>query len=169
MLVVAGVFVAFGFSLVKDQLRNAGENYYCQLGFIAIIIAIPLFILNMLFWGFSLTEAFKILVSTKAEKLPEWFKPLRELFAMISVIEVALTYFATTVFAVSMHRVGWLTKTSSRVYVLFSVLAFVIILLSAILPEPFVTAGFAVSIPAIPFVMPYFMGVNLLKRAGDSQ
>ena len=167
MLTVAGVFIALGFTLLKEKLKNEGENYYSLLGFVAIIIAIPLFILDMLFWGFSLTESFKILVSTNTEKLPEWFKPLRVLFGMISLVEVALTYLAITFFAVSMNRVGWLGKISSKVYILISLLAFILIVLSAFLPEPFVTAGFAVSIPAIPFLMPYFMGINLLRRAGD--
>lgn len=167
MLTVAGVFIALGFSLLKEKLKNEGETYYSLLGFIAIIIAIPLFILDMLFWGFSLTESFKILVSTNTEKFPEWFKPIRVIFGMISVVEVALTYLAIAFFAVSLNRIGWLGKASSRVYILVSLFAFTLIVLSAFLPEPFVTAGFAVSIPAIPFLMPYFMGVNLLRRAGD--
>jgi hypothetical protein len=167
MLTVAGVFIALGFTLLKDKLKAEGENYYSLLGFVAIIIAIPLFILDMLFWGFSLTESFKILVSTNSEKLPEWFRPLRVLFGMISLVEVALTYLAITFFAISMSRVGWLGKTSSKIYILISLLDFTLIMLSAFLPEPFVTAGFAVSIPAIPFLMPYFMGINLLRRAGD--
>ncbi len=164
MLTVAGVFIALGFTLLKEKLKNEGESYYSLLGFVAIIIAIPLFILDMLFWGFSLTESFKILVSTNSEKLPDWFKPLRVLFGMISLVEVALTYLAITFFAFSMSRVGWLSKTSSKVYILISLLAFILIVLSAFLPEPFVTAGFAVSIPAIPFLMPYFIGINLLSR-----
>lgn len=167
MLTVAGIFIALGFALLKEKLKNEGETYYSLLGFIAIIIAIPLFILDMLFWGFSLTESFKLLVSTNTEKLPEWFKPLRVLFGMISLVEVALTYLAITFFAVSMNRVGWLGKTSSKVFILISLLAIILIVLSAFLPEPFITAGFAVSIPAIPFLMPYFMGINLLRRAGD--
>ena len=167
MLTVAGIFIAFGFTLLKEKLKNEGENYYSLLGFIAIIIAIPLFILDMLFWGFSLTESFNILVSTNTEKLPEWFKPLRVLFEMVSVVEVALTYLAITFFAVSMNRVGWLGKTSSKVYILISLFAFILIVLSAFLPEPFITVGFAVSIPAIPFLMPYFMGINLLRRTGE--
>lgn len=167
MLTVAGVFITLGFTLLKEKLKNEGETYFSLLGFIAIIIAIPLFILDMLFWGFSLTESFKILVSANTEKLPEWFKPLSVLFGMISLVEVALTYLAITFFAISMNRVGWLGKTSSNVYILISLFAFILIVLSAFLPEPFVTAGFAVSIPAIPFLMPYFMGINLLRRAGD--
>ncbi len=168
MLVVAGIFVAFGFTLLKEKLKNDGENYYSLLGFIAIIIAIPLFILDMLFWGFSLTESYKILVSTNTEKLPDWFKPLRVIFGMISVVEVSLTYLAITFFAVSMNRVGWLGKISSKIYILISLFAFMLIVLSVFLPEPFITAGFAAAIPAIPFLMPYFMGVNLLRKAGDN-
>ena len=167
ILTVAGVFIALGFNLLKEKLKAEGENYYSLLGFVAIIIAIPLFILDMLFWGFSLTESFKILVSTNSEKLPEWFKPIRVLFGMISLVEVALTYLAITFFAVSMNRIGWLGKTSSKIYIMISLFAFILIVLSAFLPEPFVTAGFAVSIPAIPFLMPYFMGINLLRRSGD--
>jgi hypothetical protein len=45
-----------------------------------------------------------------------------------------------------------------------SLLAFILIALSAFLPEPFVTAGFVVSIPAIPFLMPYFIDVHLLNN-----
>ena len=92
---------------------------------------------------------------------------MRSLFGMISVVEVALTYLAIIFFVVSMNRVGWLAKTSSKIYILISLFAFVLVVLSAFLPEPFVTAGFVVSIPAIPFLMPYFIGVNLLRSTGD--
>ena len=167
MLTAAGIFIALGFTLLKEKQKNDGENYYSLLGSIAINIAIPLFILDMLFWGFSLTESFKILVATNTEKMPEWFKPLRQIFGMVSVVEVALTYLAIAFFSVSLNMTGRLSKTSKNIYVVLSLIAFLIIILSAFLPEPFVTAGFAVSIPAIPFLMPYFIGINLLKREGD--
>lgn len=167
MLAVAGIFVALGFTLLKEKLQSEDENYYSLLGSAAILIAIPLFILDMLFWGFTLTETFRAFVSTNAESLPQWSKPLRALFGMVSVVEVALTYLATLFFAISMNRVGFLSKTSSRIYVLISLFAFILIVLSAILPEPFITAGFAVSIPAIPFLMPYYMGISLLGQAGE--
>jgi DMSO/TMAO reductase YedYZ heme-binding membrane subunit len=167
MLTIAGVFIAFGFSLLREKLKSEGENLYSLLGFIAIIIAIPLFTVNMLFWGFSLTELFKILVASNTENMPEWLKPIRALFGLISVVEVALTYIAIAAFAVSMKLAGWFSKTESRIYVTISLMAFLIIVLLAFFSEPFVTAGFAVSIPAIPFMMPYFMGINLLRRAGD--
>ena len=167
MLTAAGIFIALGFTLLKEKQKNDGENYYSLLGSIAINIAIPLFILDMLFWGFSLTESFKILVATNTEKMPEWFKPLRQIFGMVSVVEVALTYLAIAFFSVSLNMTARLSKTSKNIYIVLSLFAFLIIILSAFLPEPFVTAGFAVSIPAIPFLMPYFISINLLKREGD--
>jgi len=48
-------------------------------------------------------------------------------------------------------------------YVLFSLLAFVIIILSAFFPDT-LKAGFDLSTPAFPFLMPYFIGVNLLRQ-----
>ena len=165
MLTAAGIFIAFGFAFLKEKLKAEGENFYSLLGIISIMIAIPLFILDMLFWGFTLTDSFRILASANADKLPEWFNPLRVLFGMISVVEVALTYLAIAFFATSMKKVGFLSPLSSKIYLLISLFGFTVIILSAFLPEPFVTAGFAVSIPAAPFLMPYFMGVNMLSKA----
>lgn len=164
MLTIAGVFIALGFSFLRENLKQEGEKFFSLLGFILILIAIPLFVLDMLFWGFSLTESFKILVSSHTEKLPEWFAPMRKLFGMISVVEVALTYLATAFFAVSMHRTGWLGILTCRIYIAISLVAFILIVLSSFFSEPFLTAGFVVSIPAAPFLMPYYMGVNLLYR-----
>ena len=76
-----------------------------------------------------------------------------------------MTYFATFAIVLAMRKIGWLNKTSGLFYILFSLLAFVIIILSAFFAEAFV-AGFAVSIPAFPFVMPYLIGVNLLRQVG---
>jgi len=168
MLSIAGIFIALGFSLLKEKLKQEGENFYSLLGVVAIQMALPLFLLDMLFWGFSLTESFKILVSSQSEKFPEWFSPIRKLFGMISVVEVALTYLATLFFSIAMYRTGWLSRTASRVYAGVSLVAFILIILSAFLPDPFITAGFAVSIPAIPFLMPYYMGIHLLKLAGKT-
>jgi hypothetical protein len=98
--------------------------------------------------------------------MPEWFLPVRKLFGLLSVVEVALTYLATAAFATSLRSAGWFHKTASRVYILISLLAFSVIILSVFCPEPFISAGYAVSIPAIPFIMLYFIGINLLRGAG---
>ncbi len=164
ILVGAGIFIAFGFSSLRQQLKDSGEFFYSNLGLSAIMIAIPLFIINMIFWGFYLTESFKIFTAAGSEQLPDWFSPLRKQFGLISVVEVALTYLAAAFFALSLRHTGWFNKTATSIYIAISLFAFFVIILSSFLPEPFVTAGFAVSIPAIPFILPYFIGFNLLRR-----
>lgn len=169
MLVICGVFIAFGFVGLRDRLKMRGEHFYSLLSVTAILTAVPLFIINMLYWGFYLTELFKLQTSLNSNTLPDWVKPVRQLFGLISVTEVALTYLATFLIALAMRKTGWLSKTSSSVYFLFSLLAFTIIILSAFLTETFKIPGFAVSIPAFPFLMPYLIGVNLLRDIGNNK
>lgn len=167
MLVIAGVFIAFGFVGLSDKLKNSGEPFFSLLGLTSIFIAIPLFIINMLYWGFFLPELFKIQIASATESLPDWFIPIRKLFGLMSVVEVALTYIATVTFAISLKLTGWFGKKACFIYILLSLLGFLFIVLSAFLPEPFITGGFAVSIPAIPFLLPYFIGINLLRSVGN--
>lgn len=164
MLVISGVFIALGFAGLRDGLKTKGEKFYSLLGLTAILIAIPLFIINMLYWGFYLTELFKIQVIANTTNFPDWFLPTKQLFGLISLTEVALTYFATFAVVLAMRKVGLLSKTSSFFYVLFSLLAFAIIILSVFFTETLKVPGFALSIPAFPFLMPYFIGVNLLRQ-----
>jgi hypothetical protein len=168
LLVISGIFIAFGFAGLRESLKSKGEIFYSVLSLTAILIAIPLFIINMLYWGFYLSEYFKIQAATNVINHPDWFLPMRQLFGLISVTEVALTYFATFMIAIAFRKVGWLGKTSTTFYVLFSVVALIIIILSAIFTELFRIPGFAVSIPAIPLIMPYYFGVNLLRKIGSS-
>lgn len=167
MLVISGLFIAFGFVGLRDRLKTEGENYYSLVSLTSILIAIPLFVINMLYWGFYLTELFKIQTIANSTNFPDWFSPMKQLFGLVSVVEVALTYFATFAIVRAMRKVGWLNKTSSFFYSLFSLLAFTIIILSAFFRETFKIPGFAVSIPAFPFLMPYIIGINLLWKVGN--
>ncbi len=167
ILAVAGLFVVFGFAAIKEKLSKSGEGFYSLLGLVSIIIATPLFIINMIYSGSFLTELFRIMTAAGSEKLPEWFGPLNKQFGLISAVEVALTYLATAAFAKSFQMTGWFGKIASRFYITISLFALVIVILSVYCPQPFATAGFAVSIPAIPLIMPYFMGINLLRRTGN--
>jgi hypothetical protein len=167
LLVVSGLFIAFGFSGVANELKNKGEDFYSRLGLLAILIAIPLFIINMLYWGFYLTEMFRIQHDSHSTAFPEWFLPIRQLFGLLSLVEVALTYFATFAIAISLQRAGWLSRKPSLIYMTLSLLALFVILLSVFFPEALKIPSFALSIPAFPFLMPYYMGVNLLRKAGS--
>ncbi len=166
ILVISGVFIAYGFVLLREKLKRDGENFYSLLAWTSISIAIPLFILNMLYWGFFLPELFKIQMSSGIETKPEWFIPIRQLFGLISIAEVALTYVATGFIAIALNLNGLLSKISFRIYLSISIMAFVIIVLSAFLQQQMAIPNFIVSIPAVPFLMPYFIALNILNKLG---
>ena len=166
ILVGSGVLVTLGFAVLRNQLKRAGEDLYSQLGLVLILLAMPLFLLNMIYWGSFLTESFKLFATSASPTRPDWYLPLRALFGWVSSLEVALIYLATAAFAVSLRRVRWFNPLACRIYVGISLLGFLLSVLPTFSNEPLTIAGYAVSIPAIPFMMPFLMGINLLRRIG---
>jgi hypothetical protein len=162
-LLAMGVLIAFGYAILRDKLKSTRGNFYALLGFIAIQIAIPMFLIDMSFWGFYLTKLYRMLVAASLEKTPEWVLPLRIQFFYINMMVAALVYLGTAAFAMALKKAGWFKPAACHIYVLVSLLFFVLDVLPPTLPEPFATLNFIVSIPAVPFMLPYFIGINLLK------
>lgn len=166
ILVFGGIIMSFGLVLLKERLKSAGENFYSVIGFTAYLAAVPLFIINMLFWGYYLVEVFRLFVTLPAGKRPDWYAPVRELIIAVSSVEVALIYLATAAFAVSLRKTGIFQPRVCTVYIVFSGLGIILGLLPPSVPDPLATLGYIAAVPAIPFVMPYLMGINLLWRDG---
>lgn len=167
ILAISGILMFMGFALLKEKLKESGEKLYSQLGFTAVMIAIPLFILNMVFWGYYLTDAFRVFGGTKPGKRPDWYIPITSLFYVISVIEVTLIYLSTALFATSFKTLKLFSLMSCNTYIVFCIIGIVLVMLPPSLPQPFGTLGYLVAIPAIPFIMPYLMGINLLWQTGN--
>jgi hypothetical protein len=162
-LLAMGVLIASGYAILRDKLKRTPGNFYALLGFIAIQIAIPMFLIDMSFWGFYLTKLYRMLVASSLEKTPEWVLPLRTQFFYINMIVAALVYLGTAAFAMALKKAGWFKPVACHMYLFISLLFFILDVLPPTLPEPFATLNFIVSIPAVPFMLPYFIGVNLLK------
>lgn len=151
-----------------------------MLGLAATMLAGPL----MLIYGiFPLTVRIVALQQRASSgQLPEWVAPLNSEIELLGALEVILTYLAIAAFAVALLKIGWIGRKASGAFVwisLFAVLCMVVAVAVGLqFPElDFQTAslqmkiaiipGFVVGIPAIPFIMPCLIGVNLLRRAGD--
>lgn len=167
MLVICGISLAFGFAGLKVCIKKEGEYFYSSLAFTSIVLALPLFFVNMLYWGFYLTELFRIQSAASSVVFPDWFSPIRNLFGLISVVEVGLTYFATFAIVKALQESGWVNRNTGFIYMGFSLLALAIIVLSAFFTKSLQVPGFAVSIPAFPFLMPYYLGIHLLRKSGS--
>lgn len=166
-LLAMGVLIAFGYAILREKLKKTAGNFYALLGSIAIQIAIPIFLIDMSFWGFYLTKLYRIIAASSIQKTPEWVLPLRNQFFYINMMVAALVYLATAAFAMSLKKAGWFKPVACNIYILISLVFFLLDVLPPTLPEPFATLNFIVSIPAVPFMLPYFIGINLLRKVGS--
>jgi hypothetical protein len=165
-LLAMGVLIVFGYAILREKLKSTSGNFYALLGFVAIQIAIPIFLIDMSFWGFYLTKLYRIIVASSIQETPQWVLPLRNQFFYINMIVAALVYLATAAFAMSLKKAGWFKPVASNIYIVISLVFFLLNVLPPTLPEPFATLNFVVSIPAVPFMLPYFIGINLLRKVG---
>jgi len=170
ILIISGIMIACGLIVLREKLKTTKGNFYSQLGFAAVIIFIPLFIFNMSFWHSFALETLKIKIASDSGKTPEWFAPVRSQVWVLSIVEIVMTYFAIAVFAASLRSAGWFRKTPSRIYIGISLLSVLCVVLYPLYPGAIAFSGFPYypfMIPAIPFFLIYFMGINLLRRAGN--
>ena len=166
-LIIGSLSVAGGLSLLRESLKKAGETFYSWLGLVSIMIAAPLFVVYASSDSF-LIETLKIRVASASAKMPEWYNPIANHITMIGLVEVALIYLSVAAFATSLKNLSWFKKTSSNIYVIASLIGFILISIGPFSPKPVQIAGFIVGIPAIPFIMPYLIGINLLKRSSNT-
>ncbi|RYF76208.1 MAG: hypothetical protein EOO39_05850 [Cytophagaceae bacterium] len=163
LLIAGGLLITAGFALLADRLRYSGGRTYCLLGLLAMGTALPLFIVNMAYWGSFLVESFTHFSAASMAKRPDWYLAMRALFTWLSGVEVALIYLATAAFSLALQSAGWFRPRACRFYVLISFLCAFLSVLPSFSFEPIVLATYLVSIPAFPFIMPYLMALNLLN------
>jgi len=168
ILLADGILVALGLSIIRLLTTEKGEKVYSQLGYTAIIIAIPLFFINTSFWHSYALEVFKLKVADPAKKPLNWYGPAVQQIWIITIGQLLLTYFAIAMFAAALIRTRVFRKGPASVYIVFSVIAILSILLFPIYPNATIFSGFPYypfMIPAIPIMLCYYMGVNLVRKA----
>lgn len=169
ILIVAGIVITLGLVLLRETLKRTQGDFYAHLGLAAILIAMPLFLFNMSFWHSFALETYKIKLAAPEKNL-DWSIPPRSLVWTLSMVETSLIYIAIAAFASALQSAGWFRKIPSRIYIIISIIAIVSILLYPLYPFSAAFSGFPYypfMIPAIPFFVIYFMGVNLLKKVNN--
>jgi hypothetical protein len=169
ILLADGILIALGLSLIKLILQEKGEKLYTQLGYTAIIIAIPLFFINTSFWHSFALQSFKIKIANGLLNKPqEWYSPAAQQIWIITIGQVLLTYFSVAMFASSLHRTKIFRRIPAVIYITFSIIAIVSILLFPLYPGAGAFSGFPYypfMIPAVPIIMFYYLGVNILRNS----
>lgn len=168
ILVVCGVSLAAAFSLLYELARNE-EAVYPRSALTAILVALPLFIVVLGFWGTIFTDTAIVVSKSELHKSPEWLAPWRHMIDYLSTIEICLFYLATALLAISMKHLNWLSSKACLTYLAISLFAIAVTLLPASVPEPLVVLNYVAGIPAITMLMPYLIGLALLRRIEISE
>jgi hypothetical protein len=171
VLIVMASAIAGGFVVLREALSEAGERFYATLGFAAIMLSGPLYLI----WN---AFAFGVFFAKEhAGEVPQALHSLGDTFDLLLFVAAFLTYFATAAFAASLGRVQLLGRRATRVFIIVSSVALLFLVIRGLhYPDPralsapwYTSPGFIVGIPAVPFIMPFLFGVVLLRRAGEEQ
>src|SRR5437667_7795480 len=171
VLIVMATAIAGGFVVLREALSQAGERFYATLGFAAIMLSGPLYLI----WN---TFAFGVFFAKEhAGEVPQALRSLDDIFDVLLFVSGFLTYLATVAFAASLGRVQWLGRKATRAFMIVNGVAVLFLVIRGVqYPDPralsapwYTSPGFVVGIPAVPFIMPFLFGVVLLRRAGEEQ
>jgi len=171
VLIVMAAAIASGFVVLREALSEAGERFYATLGFAAIMLSGPLYLI----WNIFAFAAF--FGKEHAGEMPAAIVSLRDMLDLLLFVAGFLTYLATVAFAASLGRVQWLGRRATRAFIIVSFVALLFLVIRGLkYPDPralstpwYTSPGFVVGIPAVPFIMPFLFGVVLLRRAGEEQ
>lgn len=170
VLLAASIGVTGGFSLLREALRDAGERLHSAFALALGTLSGAVYVV----WSAFQLGDFALRVSTGTVSAA--VASMNNVFDALLFAGSALAYAATAAFARSLAAAGWLGRNAARTYIALNILALVMLLLRGVsFPVPgadpapwFTRPGFVVGIPAMPWLMPYFLGVLALRRSGDA-
>jgi hypothetical protein len=165
-LLIGALFALGGLTVLRSSLNQAGEGIWSSLGHTTMLLSTLLFaVVNAaLQIGF---EAVRQESSTGRE--PNWVEPFRNYFVYLTIFWAVLAYLGTAFYAASLRKVGWMSNTVAWVIIGASVVAVGLVPFFPLAPGPLGMPGYVLCVPAVPYFMTYWMGVNLVKRAGEAR
>ena len=170
VLVWNSILITIGFVVLKEVLNEAGERLCSSVGLATALTAGAAYLVCL---NLSLAQ---VALALHGDKTPP---PaiLGNYYSAIEFVACVMTYATTAVFATGMGRVRLLGRGAVTAYVTVgAILVSLIILRGLAFPEisantaPWYTRpGVIAGVPAIPWVMPYLLGVVLLRRTRGPQ
>src|SRR5438876_8486725 len=108
VLIVMATAIASGFVVLREALSQDGERFYATLGFAAIMLSGPLYLI----WN---TFAFGVFFAKEhTGQVPAAIVSLGDIFDVLLFVAGFLTYLATVAFSASLGRVQWLGRSATR-------------------------------------------------------
>lgn len=166
-LLIAGLASWAGFGMLSASLREAGEHVFSRLALSAVAISSVVFTLFVLS---TLTVYDLVAREHSSGNHPDWVRPFGIMIASWLYLYAVLSYTATSFYAIALSKVGLLGKLGRTGFAGVSAIAAVlaVVAIRTANSTGTLTHGFFVLlIPAVPLILPYFLGVAMIRRAGD--
>ena len=170
VLIVMAAAIAVEFVVLREALSEAGERFYATLGFAAIMLSGPLYLVwNAFFFGIYFGKE-------HSGHTPEAIVSLGDTLDIILDLGVVLPISQPRHLRRRLKKSNGSGAEPRRIHhrelrrLTFSTIRGLqyrdpISIFTQWYNDP----GFVVGIPAVPFIMPFLFGVILLRRAGDER
>lgn len=167
VLLFSSVAVTTAFVVLSEILKDAGERFFSTPGFAFGLLGGAAYVVWM---SFELGAA---VIKARDGQVSPAIVAMGEVFDILLFAACVLTYLATAAFAAAFGRARWLSRAAANAYLAISFIALIFLFLRGLsFPDPnaavspwYTSPGFIVGIPAIPWLMPFFFGIVLLRRA----
>jgi hypothetical protein len=169
VLVVSSIAITGGFVVLRESLHEAGERLYSTLGAAANLLAGTAYLI----WTCFMLGVFVVRVD--AGQTAAGVSAMTDVNDILLFFACVLTYITAATLVASMGRAGWLSPRAANAYIIVNCIALLFLVLRGMTyPDPtasatpwYVRPGFIAGVPAIPWIMPFLLGVVVLRRAGD--
>jgi hypothetical protein len=168
ILFVSTLLIGMGFLLMKDPLSDYGDKLLAPLGQATGLFAASI----QLVWaaimiGWTMSEAHK-----PGAYLPLYGTPLGNSADVLLFFAGLLTYVATGFYALSCARAGWIRPSIAVTMTLIAAAAVACLVVRGfqypdLAGDWYTMPGMIVGIPAIPWLMPYVLGVVALLSSAE--
>ncbi|HEX6851893.1 MAG TPA: hypothetical protein VF139_10870 [Candidatus Polarisedimenticolaceae bacterium] len=170
VLLAMAIAVAAGSYVVADALRDAGEKRFAPLALVLGLLSGSAYVV----WTSFQLGDFALRIAG-GERAPGT-AAINNVFDALLFAAGVLAYLATACLACALGRAGRLGPVAAHVYLGLNLLACVMLLARGVsYPTPasgleawYTRPGFIAGIPAMPWIMPYFLGVILVRDRGGA-
>jgi hypothetical protein len=174
-----------GFVALLAKLWAYGERLLSVLGTAGLMVGATLFVANLAFRYAVVAAgatgiqagvedrawvAHEYLVGLQGE--PSWMELLLVWTDMLQLAFVSLAYLAAAAYALALVRVGWLGKAGGGLFVCLNLALALLVVAGLFLAGAITIAAwlvFVLTIPFMAFILPYFLGLDLIRRSGRGE
>lgn len=180
-ILLGSVILVAGFVVLSARLWEAGQRLLPVLGVAGVLAGSALWLANLVFRyavvasgaaGLQAEVEHRAWVANEylrgLQGEPSWMEFLLVWTDMTQLAFVLLAYLSTAAFGAALMRTGWLGKGGGSVFVALNLALALIVTAGIILAGGGSTVAawtvFVLTIPFMMFILPYFVGVALVRR-----